>query len=98
MDPAEVTPEDIQGWVTAQSDLAPSSIALYLGVIRQVFDHAELERNPARGRKVRLPARQEEETEPPTLEHFLAMLGAISPRPPAPPAPSRGHWAQGRQG
>ena len=80
MDPEEIRPADVQAWIAAQADLAPGSIAQYLGVIRQTLDYAQVEPNPARSRRVRLPAREEEETEPPTRAHVEAMLGAISPR------------------
>jgi hypothetical protein len=56
-DPATLTPADVQEWVTGLSaDLKPSSIRLYLQTLRLVLDFAGCDPNPARDRRVKLPA------------------------------------------
>ncbi len=45
-----------------------------------VLDYAEVTPNPARHKSVKLPYVDVEEATPPTVEHFLAMLGKLSRR------------------
>ena len=48
--------------------------------VEQVLDYAEVDPNPARHKTVKLPYVDVEEATPPTVEHFLAMLGKLSRR------------------
>ena len=74
--PNEITPDDAMSWITS-SDLKPSSLRQYMGTLRQVLDHARVEPNAARDRRVRLPRIETEEINPPTAKQFLAILAAI---------------------
>jgi integrase len=69
------------GWQTVQElvrtlslDLAPLSIRRYLGTLAQVLDYAELDPNPARDRRIRLPRSEQEPVDPPTSEQVTAIV------------------------
>lgn len=79
--PGSVTPADVRGWVASlEALLSPSTIRAYLGVLKEVLDHAEVEPNPARHRSVRLPKQQRIEVAPPSTAEVAQLLGAITPR------------------
>jgi integrase len=48
--------------------------------MRLVLDYAEVEPNPARDKRLRLPARVHEEVNPPSAKQFLAILGKVPRR------------------
>lgn len=79
-DPHTHTPADWQEWIADNSDLKPSSLSAYMSTGRQVMDFAEVTPNPARDRRVKLPAQDEEEPQPPTGAHYLAILDKLPPR------------------
>ncbi len=56
----------------ANSDLAPSSLGRYIVTLRQVLDFAEVEPNPARDKRVKLPRVESPEIEPPSGEQVEA--------------------------
>jgi integrase len=60
--------------------LAPNTIKKYRDFLRLVLDHADIEPNPARSRKVRLPVNDAEEINPPPYEHWFAIRDSITPR------------------
>lgn len=79
--PSQVTVKDVQDWINEMNQsLAPGSVKKYRDYLRLVLDHADIEPNPARSRKVRLPANDAEEIKPPPFEHWVAILTALSPR------------------
>lgn len=79
-DPASLTPADVQGWVAANSDLKPSSLAQYLHSFALLLDFAGVDQNPARSGQVKLPARVKTEPSPPTADEFVRILTATAAR------------------
>lgn len=78
-DPATITFGDVQEWV-AGLDLKPSSVSRYLATLRLILDHAGVEPNPARDKRVKKPAIIVEEPNPPTAKQVLAILDACPKR------------------
>jgi integrase len=74
-----ITFADVQQWVSG-SGLSPGSLRPYLQTLRQVLDFAGCEPNPARDKRVKLPALELEEIRPPTAKAFLAVLDKVSTR------------------
>jgi hypothetical protein len=60
--------------------LKPSSIKRYVATLRLVFDYAGVDPNPARDDRVKLPTVITQEVNPPTADHFVAMLEAMPRR------------------
>jgi integrase len=79
-DPRTITTADVQEWVAANGDLNPSSLRRYTATLRQLLDFAEVEPNPARDKRVKLPRVVSEEVEPPTASQTLAILERVGPR------------------
>jgi hypothetical protein len=52
--PERITHTDVQEWVSA-SKLAPATLRVYLGTLRQILDFAGVEPNPVRDKRVKLP-------------------------------------------
>lgn len=68
----------LQTWITTvATTLAPATVRKYLDAVRQVFDFAEVNPNPARSRRLRLPASDSAEVSPPTGEHVAAIIAAL---------------------
>jgi integrase len=80
LDPQRLTVSDVQEWVGSNADLKPSTLRAYLSTVRLLLDYAEAEPNPARDRRLRLPKLVQEEPEPPTAEHVLALLELVPHR------------------
>jgi integrase len=79
-DPATIDWQDVQTAVTSLSvDLAPLSVRNYVGTLRLVLDFAELDPNPARDRRVKLPRPEETVPNPPTAAE-VATIVANAPR------------------
>ncbi len=78
-DPSSITWTEIQDWVAAQSDIAASSLVRYMGTLRLLLDYAEVDPNPARDRRVKLPRVERPEPQPPTRAQFQAMLAEVVP-------------------
>ncbi len=56
-DPTRITPADVREWVAGlANEFKPSTVGVYLHVLRLVLDFAEVDPNPARHRSVKLPA------------------------------------------
>jgi integrase len=71
--------QDIQAVVAALSqELSPGSLRAYLSTLRQVLDHADVEPNPARDRRVKLPRLEKAAVEPPS-EATVAKIIANAP-------------------
>lgn len=73
-DPATLTVDEVAAWV---SELAgkhkPGTVQLYLIAFRLLLDYAQVDPNPARDPRVKLPKQVREEPNPPTGEQFLAI-------------------------
>lgn len=68
----------LQTWITTvSSTLAPATVRKYLDAVRQVFDFADVHPNPARSRRLRLPASESGEVSPPTGAHVDAIVEAL---------------------
>ena len=70
----------MQEWLGANSDLAASSLGRYIVTLRQVLDFAEVEPNPARDKRVRLPRVESPKIEPPSGEQVEAILAHVPMR------------------
>ena len=79
-DPSETTPADWQGWIAANAHLAPGTLSQYLSTHRQVLDFADVEPNPARSRKVKLPAAAGLEPVPPSRAEWDAIKAHLRAR------------------
>ena len=78
-DPFTITRQDVQQWIAdlVAKPLEPSTIQNYVYSFRLVLDYVGVEPNPARDKRVKLPAAVREEPIPPTAKHFLALLDAV---------------------
>jgi integrase len=78
MFPEDIRPEHVQRWIAEQSDLAPASVVKYVGPIRLVLDYCDIQPNPARSHKVKLPSAVVEEPNPPSGAEWSKMKGQIT--------------------
>src|SRR5829696_10027286 len=80
-DPTTITADEVASYVAelAQS-YKPRTVQLYLISLRMLFDFVGLEENVARDPRVKLPKRTQEEPQPPSAEHWLAILEAMAER------------------
>lgn len=79
--PEDVTVPQVQAWVAGLvADLAPSSVKQYVTTLRQLLDFCDVDPNPARDRRVKLPALVGEEATPPDADHYLRILDSIAAR------------------
>jgi integrase len=78
--PDSWTVADVQELVAAMADdgLSATTIETYLRVVKQTLDFADVDPNPARDRRVKLPARTRDEVQPPDKQEVLAILRAIA--------------------
>lgn len=76
--PDQIRPLHVQEWIGSCADLSPGTIRQYVGILRQVLDHAELEPNPARSRKIRLPRETGEEPVPPSSREWQLIREHVS--------------------
>lgn len=76
----ELAPADVAAWVAHLhgEGKKPSTIRKSANVLAQVLDHAGVDPNPARDRRVKLPRNERGEVEPPTAAHVAAVLGACA--------------------
>jgi integrase len=78
IDPSAITVTDIAEWVAKLADShKPGTVRLYLRTLKMLFDFVGLDPNPARDPRVRAPKVVQEEPQPPTAEHFLAIIDAV---------------------
>jgi integrase len=78
-DPQGLRFADVQEWVSS-CGLSPGSLRPYIATLRLVLDFAEVEPNPARDKRVKLPEIEAEEINPPTARQFLAVLDKLTKR------------------
>jgi integrase len=78
IDPSAIGWQDVAEWV---ADLAqtykPGTVRLYKTLFAVLLDYIGLDPNPAKDARVKVPKRVSEEPNPPTAEHFLAVLDAV---------------------
>jgi integrase len=78
-DPATSTPADVQVWIAGLT-LKPSSIRRYLATLRAVLDFADVDPNPARDSRVRLPREERTVVDPPTADEVDTIIHTVTPR------------------
>jgi integrase len=78
-DPAMIRPGDVREWI-ATLNLKPSSVRRYVGTLRAIFDFADIDPNPARDPKVKLPQEEPTIVEPPSARDVDAILAYSPPR------------------
>jgi integrase len=79
-DPAAITPDDVQAWITACTDFKPGSLRTYLLTLRQLLDYAGAKPNPSRDARVRLPRAVQAVVEPPSAEQVEAIIANVKHR------------------
>ncbi len=80
-DPHSITAADVAEWVAEQAEeRKPGTVAQYLDVVKMLLDYIGIEPNPARDPRVKLPKRVTEEANPPSDEHFLAIVDKLVAR------------------
>ena len=83
--PKTLTVSDLQEWVSGdliapengKRPLAPKSVRKYVNGVAQFLDHAEIEPNPARSKRLRLPMIEKAEIDPPMRPEFDLMLAQL---------------------
>jgi integrase len=74
-DPRTIGWQDVQGAVSSLADdLSPLSVRNYLGTLRQVLDFADLDPNPARDRRVKLPRPEKNVPNPPSAGEVATIV------------------------
>lgn len=80
-DPGTITADEVATWVAGLAqNYKPGTIALYLLSLRMLFDFIGLEPNVARDPRIKKPKQVREEPQPPTADHFLAIIEALGER------------------
>jgi integrase len=77
-EPATITATEIAEWIADLSETRkPGTLGQYLIAFRLLLDHVGLDENVARDPRVKLPKHVREEPQPPSREHFEAILDAL---------------------
>jgi len=80
-DPASIMAPDVAAWVAEQAEeRKPGTVAQYLDVFKMLLDRIGIQPNPARDPRVKLPRRMTEEANPPSDEHFIAIIDKLLSR------------------
>jgi integrase len=80
-DPATITATEVAEWIASLAETRkPGTIGQYSIAFRLLLDHVGLEPNVARDSRVRLPKQVREEPQPPSREHFEAIVEALGPK------------------
>jgi integrase len=69
-----------RGWLEQAEVYKPATIRRRLAIIKQTLDHAGIQPNPARDRRVRVPRIEPEWVDPPSTREVVAILRSIPPR------------------
>lgn len=79
--PTTITAADVAEWVADQAaERKAGTVSQSLDVFKVLVDYVGIEPNPARDPKVKLPRQVSEEANPPSDEHFLAIVENLLPR------------------
>jgi len=79
-DPAAITWQEVAEWVAGLAEKhKPGTVRLYRTHFAVLLDYIGVDPNPAKHKQVKVPKQVTEEVNPPTGEHFLAILDAIDP-------------------
>lgn len=79
-DPHTTTVADWQRWIADNAGLSPGTLAVYLSAHRQVLDYADVQPNPARSRRLKLPAGSDVEHVPPSQAEWEAIVANVRER------------------
>jgi integrase/recombinase XerC len=81
-DVTTITPADISAVIgdLSAGGLARNSLRHSLGALRQTLEHVEVDPNPARDHRVRLPYEPAVEVNPPSADHVERALSAVARR------------------
>lgn len=79
-DPRTITPAECGEWIAENDDLAPSTLRNYFSTFAQILDHADVEPNPCRSSKVKLPPTIKAEHQILTFGEFEQIIAAIPAR------------------
>lgn len=74
-----LTYQDVNQWID-KLELAPSTVAEYVTTLRAILDHAGVDPNPARDRRVELPRRERRPRELPDADTVLHVLRHVNVR------------------
>jgi integrase len=77
-DPQTITPADIQQVVAANADLGPRSLRKYKSTWAQVFDFVDVNPNPCRSKKLKLPMNTTKEINPPSEADWARIKANVS--------------------
>jgi integrase len=78
-DPASITPADVQEWIAGLT-LKPGSVRRYLATLRAVLDFADVDPNPARDSRVRLPREEHVPVDPPSAADVDTIIANVPAR------------------
>jgi integrase len=76
-DPATIGAAEVIAWVGENDDLGPASLGRYMMTLRQILDFAEVEPNPARDERVKLPRLEDKVLVPPSGEQVETILAHV---------------------
>jgi integrase len=77
----ELTTDEIAAVIAKLAEThKPSTVRKSLNVLQQALDHAGIQPNPARDRRVRLPRQPRAQVAPPETEHVEAVIRALPAR------------------
>ncbi|MBA3244475.1 MAG: hypothetical protein H0T61_04795 [Actinobacteria bacterium] len=80
-DPRTITASEVAEWIALLAETRkPGTLTQYLIAFRLLLEHADIDPNPARDPRVKLPKHVREEPVPPTAEHREAILEAMGPK------------------
>ncbi len=76
--PSTITATEIAEWIATLAETRkPGTLGQYLIAFRLLLDHVGLEPNAARDARVKLPKQVRDEPQPPSREHFEAIVEAL---------------------
>ena len=79
-DPGRIAWDEVDGWISMLSErMKAASIRAYVGTLRQLLDYAEVDPNPARDKRIKLPAADQEEINLPSKQELEALIAAAKP-------------------
>jgi len=78
-DPTTITAADVQTWIAGLT-LKPSSVRRYVATLRAVLDFADVDPNPARDQRVKLPREEQTVVDPPTAAEVDTIIATVPQR------------------
>jgi len=78
-DPATITPAEVQEWIAGLA-IKSASIRRYLATLRAVLDFADVDPNPARDSRVKLPREERTIVDPPSGDDVDTIIATVPRR------------------